>query len=128
MSRRELPQVITDLQAVRDRLAPIEMWTRGSYGKVDGPNCIMGVVYMVTDTFRTMSDGVINRLLPIPPASGLFQIQAALRKAIQKMPDSDSRSDSIVGFNDTNDHETLLLMIDLAIETEKTKAGVVEYV
>ena len=130
MSKREIPQVITDLQAIRARLTPVEMWNKGSYGKEAGPNCIMGVVYMVTDNFRTMSDGIINRKLPIPPATGLFPIQKALRAAIQNMPSKDtcSRSDSIVGFNDTTDHETLLRMIDIAIEIEKHKAGVVEYV
>ena len=126
MSKREIPQVISDLQAVRDRLAPIEMWRRGSYGKIAGPNCIMGVVYMVTGNARVVTlEGLINRMTPPLNDLRLVSVQQALLTAIREL---DSSRDSIVSFNDTTSHEALLSMIDIAIEAEKTKAGVVEYV
>ena len=104
MSKRELPQVVTDLQAVRDRLTPPDMWQQGSYGGEEGPNCIIGAIRVVTQQLFGRQ----------------FNARVAISNANIRRP--------IIGFNDNHTHKEVLALIDTAIKTEKTKAGVVEYV
>ena len=118
MSKREIPQVVVDLQSVRDRLTPLNMWMQGGYGRTAGPNCLMGAIYVVTHIMK-------RDLIVAPPVNDrLILVETSLRAAIRESVGSYG----VVSFNDTNTHEEVLEVIDSAIKTEKAKAGVVEYV
>ncbi len=118
MSKREIPQVITDLQAVRARLTPLNMWMQGGYGRTEGPNCLMGAIFVVTNIMKSdmITAPLVNDRLKL--------VENSLRDAIREC----FGTYGVVSFNDTKTHEEVLEVIDKAIETEKTKAGVVEYV
>ena len=118
MSKRELPQVVTDLQAVRDRLTPLHMWMQGGYGVTTGPNCLMGAMFVVVGIMK-------SNIISAPPVNDRLKlVENSLWEVIKEL----FIGGGIVSFNDTHTHKEVLEVIDSAIKTEKTKAGVVEYV
>ncbi len=117
MSKREIPQVVTDLQAIRDRLTPHNMWKQGGYGRMVGPNCLMGAMFVVAGIMK-------SNIISVQPVNDRLKlVEDSLRDVIKE-----SFTDGgVVSFNDTHTHKEVLEVVDSAIQREKEKAGVVEY-
>ena len=131
MSKRELPQVVVDLQAVRDRLTPRTMWRRGCYGPAEGPNCLMGAIMHTTGAFmnsRTIATIATWKDNVSPNEKRARVVEDSLRTSIGEI--GDTRGKGVVYFNDEsgNTHKGVLNLIDKTLEREKEKAGIVEYV
>ena len=121
MSKRELPQIVTDLQAVRDRLTPLGAWIQGSYGPAVGPNCIMGAIYIVTGHVENGELRLAN------PSFRAMHLERAMRHTIEELDDGRIvYGGSVVSFNDITSHKAVLDMIDRTIEHEKQEAGYVQ--
>ena len=114
MSKRELPQVIIDLQAIRERLTNPEAWNKGLFGTGIGPNCLIGAV-----------DVVIGVLHSREAQERRWPVREALVANIPARYDG-----SLVRYNDDRKttHKKILALIDAALESEKKIAGIVEYV
>ncbi len=122
MSKREIPQVISDLQAVRDRLARPGAWKRLLFGDEKGPNCLVGAVYVVTRACP---------YLDLPLISDDDNRYQLLRNALRScLPPTAAKHDSLVRFNDNleNKKSDIIKLIDDAIILEKEKAEIVEFV
>ncbi len=118
MSKRELPQVVSDLQAIRDRLTNPEAWSKGLFGTEKSSNCLVGAMDVIIDRDY--------KLLP----SEKFYIEAKNRRTNCRAAISvnipSGYDGSIVGYNDATrtTHKDILATIDTAIEKEKTKVGI----
>ncbi len=121
MSKRELPQVIVDLQAIRDRLTNPEAWSKGLFGSEEGPNCLIGAVDVVigVPTLKKWQEGCVEA------QERRWPIREAIVANIPAKYDS-----SVVGYNDAPEttHKDILDLLDLVIKSEKKIAGVVEFV
>jgi len=115
MSERKLPQVIIDLQAVRNRLTNPEAWNQGMFGDNEGPNCIVGAI-----------DRVIDRDLKFLKVGEEYaQLEQAqerrhnMRQALGRCLPKEYTS--LVYYNDTlkTTHENILTLIDAALKSEK---------
>ena len=117
MSRRELPQIIVDLQAIRDRLTNPTAWEQLYFGNEEGPNCLIGAMDVIIERDYKNKDCTENGY------NRRIDARAALSHCVP------TGYDSIVRYNDDRKttHKDILALIDRAIEAEKTKAGVVEY-
>ncbi len=125
MSKRELPQVIIDLQAIRNRLTNPEAWDQMYFGNEESPNCIIGAMDVVIDRdygkiIGTMTDSHWT----VEAGERRVNARAALACCVP------SSFDSLVRYNDHREttHKDILALIDLALESEKEKACVVEVV
>ena len=118
MSKREIPQVVSDLQALRDRLTDPEAWSKGLFGTEVTSNCLVGAMDVIIDRDY--------RLLP----SEKFYIEAKNRRTHCRAAISvnipDNYDGSIVGYNDASrtTHKDILALIDTALHNEKTKVGI----
>jgi len=128
MSKREIPQVITDLQAIGDRLTNPEAWNKGLFGNKEGPNCLVGAMDIIIDRdYNFLKEG----------GEGIRQLkQAAERRLNTRDALSDCLSllhrghNSITQYNDAPEttHENILYLIDRALKSEKKKACIIEMV
>ena len=125
MSKREIPQVITDLQAIRDRLTNPRAWDQMYFGSEEGPNCLVGAMDVVIDRDYGKIIGTM-RVTHWDKEAGERRSNA--RKALSRYVPFEYNG-SIVRYNDDREttHKKILALIDEALYDEKTKACVVEY-
>ncbi len=124
MSKRELPQIITDLQAIRDRLTNPEAWDQMYFGSEEGPNCLIGAMDIVIDRDYGKIIGTMeNTHWGIEARDRRHKARNAICCCLP------SGYDSLVRYNDDREttHQDILTLIDAALESEKKIAGIVEY-
>ena len=124
MSKREIPQVIVDLQGIRDRLTNPKAWEQMYFGDEEGPNCLVGAMDVVIDRDYGEKIGTMTDSHTVEAGGRRYNAKAALVRSIPS-----EYLGSIVRYNDdrATTHKDILALIDLAIESEKKIAGIVEY-
>ena len=120
MSKRELPQVIIDLRAIRNRLSSPEAWSKSLFGNEEGPNCLVGAMDVIIERDYNF-DSRDRKVEAGQHMSEAHERRTKAKIALSRALPRGYTNNSVTRYNDalTTTHENILTLIDRALESEK---------